>query len=46
MKKYFFYAAAAFAIASLAGCKNDNLEEETPQGPEINGEATMTLETP
>lgn len=46
MKKYFFYAAAAFAIAGLAGCKNDNLEEETPQGPEINGEATMTLETP
>ena len=46
MKKYFFYAAAAFAIAGLAGCKNDNLEEETPQGPEINGEATMTLEKP
>ena len=44
MKKYLFYAAAALVVTALAGCKNDNLEEGTPQDSGINGEATMTLE--
>ena len=44
MKKYLFYAAAVLVVTALAGCKNDNLEEGTPQDSGINGEATMTLE--
>ena len=44
MKKYLFYAAAALVVTALAGCKNDNLEEGTPQDSGVNGEATMTLE--